>query len=207
MGARRCRGGSHCGAGAADLRSSRAGPRASDPTGLVRVRRATRGPRTLGRALGTAAGDSGRARARPPDVRRMANRLPAGAAALAGARRRRAAARGTIQGNRGNGGTERPTRGECDEFDRCPQRRTRARRMRASCPAAPAARSTGKASLLARSEIELAKAEDPADRQAQLGTVKAFGVAAVAALLGVNLLLVAGILALGLKDRGLARWR
>jgi hypothetical protein len=62
---------------------------------------------------------------------------------------------------------------------------------------------TGKASLLARKEIELAKAEIRADLQAQLGTVKAFGVAAVAALLGVNLLLVAGILALGLK---IAAW-
>jgi hypothetical protein len=62
---------------------------------------------------------------------------------------------------------------------------------------------TGKASLLARKEIELAKAEIRADLQSQLGTVKAFGVAAVAALLGVNLLLVAGVLALGLK---IAAW-
>ena len=57
---------------------------------------------------------------------------------------------------------------------------------------------TGKASLLARKEIELAKAEIRADLQSQLGTVKAFGVAACAALLGMNLLLVAGVLALGL---------
>src|SRR4029453_9734258 len=62
---------------------------------------------------------------------------------------------------------------------------------------------TSKASLLARKEIELAKTEIRADLQAQLGTVKAFGVAAVAALLGVNLLLVAGVLALGLK---IAAW-
>src|SRR5262249_42358503 len=62
---------------------------------------------------------------------------------------------------------------------------------------------TGKASLLARKEVELAKAEIRADLQSQLGTVKAFGVAAVAALLGVNLLLVAGVLALGLK---IAAW-
>ena len=39
---------------------------------------------------------------------------------------------------------------------------------------------TGKASLLARKEIELAKAEIRADLQAQLGTVKAFGVASPA---------------------------
>ena len=58
---------------------------------------------------------------------------------------------------------------------------------------------TGKASLLARKEIELAKAELRADLNAQLGMVKAFGVAAIAALLGLNLLLVAGVLALGLK--------
>jgi hypothetical protein len=62
---------------------------------------------------------------------------------------------------------------------------------------------TGKASLLARKEIELAKAEIRADLQAQVGTMKAFGVAATTALLGLNLLLVAGVLALGLK---IAAW-
>jgi hypothetical protein len=62
---------------------------------------------------------------------------------------------------------------------------------------------TGKASLLARKEIELAKTEIRADIQSQLGTVKAFAAAAVAALLGLNLLLVAGVLALGLK---IAAW-
>jgi hypothetical protein len=62
---------------------------------------------------------------------------------------------------------------------------------------------TGKASLLARKEIELAKAEIRADLQAQVGTIKAFGVAATTALLGLNLLLVAGVLALGLK---IAAW-
>ena len=62
---------------------------------------------------------------------------------------------------------------------------------------------TGKASLLARKEIELAKAEIRADLQSQLGTLKAFGVAAITALLGLNLLLVAGALALGLK---IAAW-
>jgi hypothetical protein len=56
---------------------------------------------------------------------------------------------------------------------------------------------TGKASLLARKEIELAKAEIRADLNAQLGMVKALGIAAVAALLALNLLLVAGVLALG----------
>jgi hypothetical protein len=62
---------------------------------------------------------------------------------------------------------------------------------------------TGKASLLARKEIELAKAEIRADLQAQIGTIKAFGVGALAALFGVNLLLVAGVLALGLT---IAAW-
>ena len=62
---------------------------------------------------------------------------------------------------------------------------------------------TGKASLLVQKEIELAKAEIRADLRTQLGTVKAFGVAAIAALLGLNLLLVAGVLALGLK---IAAW-
>lgn len=55
---------------------------------------------------------------------------------------------------------------------------------------------TAKASLLARKEIDLAKAEMRADLQAQVGMVKAFGIAAIAALLGVNLLLVAVVLAL-----------
>jgi uncharacterized membrane protein len=56
---------------------------------------------------------------------------------------------------------------------------------------------------LMRQEVELAKAEIRADLRTQLGTVKAFGVAAIAALLGLNLLLVAGVLALGLK---IAAW-
>jgi hypothetical protein len=55
---------------------------------------------------------------------------------------------------------------------------------------------TAKASLLARKELELAKAEIRADVQAELTMVKAVGVAAIAALFGVNLLLVAGVLAL-----------
>jgi hypothetical protein len=61
---------------------------------------------------------------------------------------------------------------------------------------------TGKASLLARKEIELAKTEIRADLQAQLGMVKALAIAAVAALLGVNLLLVAAVLAVGFKMAG-----
>jgi hypothetical protein len=55
---------------------------------------------------------------------------------------------------------------------------------------------TAKASLLAKKEIDLAKAEIRADLQAQVGMAKAFGIAAIAALLGVNLLLVAVVLAL-----------
>jgi hypothetical protein len=61
----------------------------------------------------------------------------------------------------------------------------------------------GKASLLAKKEIELAKAEIRADLNAQLRMVKALGVAGLAALLGLNMLLVAGVLALGLK---IAAW-
>ena len=55
---------------------------------------------------------------------------------------------------------------------------------------------TGKATLLARKEIELAKAEIRADLKSQLATVKAMGFAALAGLLGVNILLVAVVLAL-----------
>lgn len=62
---------------------------------------------------------------------------------------------------------------------------------------------TGKASLLVRKEIEFAKAEIRADVKAQLGVVKALGIAGLAALLGLNLLLVAGVLALGIK---IAAW-
>jgi len=62
---------------------------------------------------------------------------------------------------------------------------------------------TGKASLLAKKEIELAKAEIRADLQAQLGMAKAVGIAALAALCGLNMLLVAGVLALGLQ---IASW-
>jgi hypothetical protein len=61
---------------------------------------------------------------------------------------------------------------------------------------------TGKATLLARKEIELAKAEIREDLRAQLGMVKALSVAMVAALLGVNLLFVAGVLALALTMPG-----
>src|SRR4030095_1304459 len=54
---------------------------------------------------------------------------------------------------------------------------------------------TGKASLLVKKEIELAKAEIRADLNAQLGMVKALGIAALS---GVNMMRVAGVLALGL---------
>jgi len=56
---------------------------------------------------------------------------------------------------------------------------------------------TGKASVLVRKEVELARAEIRADFASELAMVKALGVALVAALLGLNLLLVAGVLALG----------
>ncbi len=61
---------------------------------------------------------------------------------------------------------------------------------------------TAKASLLARKEIELAKAEIRADVQAELVTAKALGIAALAALLGINLFLVAAVLSLAASIPG-----
>jgi hypothetical protein len=61
-----------------------------------------------------------------------------------------------------------------------------------------------KASLLAKKELELVKAEIRADVQAELAAAGAFGIAAIAALLGVNLLLVAGVLALATHIPGWA---
>jgi len=61
---------------------------------------------------------------------------------------------------------------------------------------------TTKVSVLAQKELELAKAEIRADLNAELATIKALGVAAIAALIGVNLLLVAPILALALVIPG-----
>ena len=55
---------------------------------------------------------------------------------------------------------------------------------------------TAKASLLVRKEIDLAKAELYADLQAQVGVAKTLGIAGVAMLCGLNLLLVAAALAL-----------
>jgi Putative Actinobacterial Holin-X, holin superfamily III len=55
---------------------------------------------------------------------------------------------------------------------------------------------TDKASTLVKKEIELAKAEIRADLQSELRMAKALAVAGIAALLGLNALLVAGILAL-----------
>ena len=55
---------------------------------------------------------------------------------------------------------------------------------------------TTKASLLVKKEVELARAEIRADITSELAMVKALGVALVAALLGLNMLLVAGVLAL-----------
>jgi membrane protein len=53
-----------------------------------------------------------------------------------------------------------------------------------------------KAGLLARKEVELAKTELRADLTSQLGMAKGLGVAGLASLLGVNLLLVAVVIAL-----------
>jgi Putative Actinobacterial Holin-X, holin superfamily III len=61
---------------------------------------------------------------------------------------------------------------------------------------------TGKVSVLAQKELELAKAEIRADLKAELATIKALGIAAIAAVIGVNLLLVAPILALALVIPG-----
>jgi len=53
-----------------------------------------------------------------------------------------------------------------------------------------------KASLLVKTEVELAKAEIREDLRAELGMAKALGIAAVLALLALNAFVVAGILAL-----------
>jgi hypothetical protein len=55
---------------------------------------------------------------------------------------------------------------------------------------------TGTAAQLARKEVELAKTELRADLRSQLALVKSLGVAALAALLAINLLLVSAVLAL-----------
>jgi hypothetical protein len=63
---------------------------------------------------------------------------------------------------------------------------------------------TAKASLLVRKKVDLAKAEIRADLQAQVGMAKAFGLAAIMALLGLNLLVVAVVLALATTMPGWA---
>ena len=55
---------------------------------------------------------------------------------------------------------------------------------------------TDKAGLLARKEIELAKTEIKADLQSQIAMAKGLAIAALAVLLGLNLLLVAVVIAL-----------
>ena len=55
---------------------------------------------------------------------------------------------------------------------------------------------TEKVTLLARKEVELAKTEIKADLQAELSTAKGLGVAALGVVLGLNMLLVALVLAL-----------
>lgn len=55
---------------------------------------------------------------------------------------------------------------------------------------------TTKASLLVKKEVELARAEIRADFRSELAMVKALAVALVAALVGLNMLVVAGVLAL-----------
>jgi hypothetical protein len=61
---------------------------------------------------------------------------------------------------------------------------------------------TGAAARLVRKEIALARAEVRADLQAQLTAATTLAVAAVAALIGLNLLAVAAVLALGLVIAG-----
>jgi uncharacterized membrane protein len=61
---------------------------------------------------------------------------------------------------------------------------------------------TATVARLARAELELAKAEIRADVQAELATVKLAALAALAVLLGVNMLLVAGVLALATSIPG-----
>ena len=61
---------------------------------------------------------------------------------------------------------------------------------------------TAKASLLVRKEVELARAEIRADLRSELATAKALVIAFVTALTAVNLLLVAGVLALAVVIPG-----
>jgi hypothetical protein len=61
---------------------------------------------------------------------------------------------------------------------------------------------TGKVSLLVKKEVELAKTELKANAEAELAMVKALAAGAVAALLGLNTLLVAVVLALAMKMPG-----
>jgi hypothetical protein len=63
---------------------------------------------------------------------------------------------------------------------------------------------TGKATLLVKKEVELAKAEIRADLTSELQMAKALAVAAVVALLALNALVVAGILALAIVVPGWA---
>lgn len=55
---------------------------------------------------------------------------------------------------------------------------------------------TGKVTLLARKEVELAKTELKADLEAELSTAKGLGIAALGVVLGLNMLLVALVMAL-----------
>jgi len=55
---------------------------------------------------------------------------------------------------------------------------------------------TEKVALLARKEVDLAKTEIKADLEAELSTAKGLGVAALGVVLGLNMLLVALVLAL-----------
>jgi hypothetical protein len=55
---------------------------------------------------------------------------------------------------------------------------------------------TAKASQLVKKEVDLARAEIRADLKSELAMVKSLGIAAVAALIGLTVLVVAGVLAL-----------
>ncbi len=61
---------------------------------------------------------------------------------------------------------------------------------------------TGKVSLLVKKEVELATTEVKADLQKELAMVKLLGASVVAALLGLNMLLVAAVFALAVKMPG-----
>src|SRR5262245_58422766 len=125
----------------------------------------------------------------------MADRLPAGGAARPRPRRRAQLLESRSEA----------TEESMDEFDdrdvtamATPLSRTGAVRARNLSTRELVAEITGKASLLVKKEVELARNELKADLQAELAMAKALAAGALAALLGLNVLLVAVVFALAI---------